>query len=138
MDIGLLVLRLGFGLAFIWFHGWDKITAGPERWEMLGGNMANYGITFWPSLWGFLASIAESVAAVLIAVGFLFRPASFLLAFTMLTASIFHIVSGQGSPAHSIKNLFVAAGVGIAGPGRYSVDAWIASSRAKRTQGANM
>jgi len=136
LDAGLLVLRLGFGLAFIWFHGWSKITAGPERWEAIGGNMANYGITFWPTLWGFLASFSESAAAAMIALGLFFRPACFLLAFTMLTATTFHLVSGSGSPAHAIKNLFVAAGIGIAGPGRYSLDAWIAAVRNRRKESA--
>ena len=129
VDLGLLILRLGFGLGFLHYHGWDKIVGGPERWEALGGAMARYGITFWPTFWGFLAAFSESFGAVLIATGLFYRAACYLLAFTMLTASIGHFVTGNGTPAHALKNLFVAVGAGLIGPGRYSLDAWWASRK---------
>ena len=31
-DVGLLILRLGFGLGFVYYHGWGKIVGGPDRW----------------------------------------------------------------------------------------------------------
>ncbi len=45
-DLGLLILRIGFGINMALFHGWAKISGGPERWEGIGGSMANLGITF--------------------------------------------------------------------------------------------
>ena len=128
-DIGLLVLRVGFGIGFLWFHGWAKLTGGPEQWEAVGAALARYGITFLPVFWGFMASIAESVCGVLIAIGFLTRYASSLLAITMLVAFMGHVLSGQGSPAHAFKNMAVAAGLVLIYPGRYSVDAWLASRK---------
>ncbi len=128
-DLGLLVLRLGFGLGFLWYHGWAKLMGGPEQWAGLGGALERYGITFLPVAWGFAAAFAESVCGLLIAAGLYTRWASSLLAITMLVAWLGHVFSGQGSPAHAFKNLAVAAGLVLIHPGRYSVDAWLASRR---------
>ena len=38
------------------------MAGGPERYEELGGAMANIGITFAPMFWGFMAAITELVA----------------------------------------------------------------------------
>nr|WP_092073160.1 hypothetical protein [Dendrosporobacter quercicolus]NSL48756.1 hypothetical protein [Dendrosporobacter quercicolus DSM 1736]SDM54902.1 DoxX [Dendrosporobacter quercicolus] len=35
-DLGLLLLRIGFGLMFM-YYGWPKIMAGPAAWAKLGG-----------------------------------------------------------------------------------------------------
>ena len=130
-DLGLLILRLGFGFGFVYYHGWAKITGGPERWESIGGAMSRLGIDFWPGFWGFMMSFMESVGAILIAIGFFFRPLCLLLAFGMFVAWLGHTVTGNGSPGHAFKNFFVLVGVSLIGPGRYSIDAWIASRRKK-------
>jgi putative oxidoreductase len=122
-DLGMLVVRLGFGLGFIWFHGWAKITGGPERWAGIGGAMENFGIDFGHTFFGFMAALTESVVALMFAAGFMFRPSCLLLASVMLVAATQHIVTGQGTPAHALKNLSVFAGFALIGPGKYSVDA---------------
>lgn len=131
-DLGLLVLRLGFGLGFVWYHGWPKIVGGPERWAGVGGAMGNYGIGFGAEWWGLAAALAETVGALCIAAGFLFRPMALALAFVMVTATVNHITTGQGTPAHAFKNVWVFLGAAIAGPGRYSVDAWLSARRKGR------
>ncbi|MBO6573855.1 MAG: DoxX family protein [Rhodothermales bacterium] len=128
-DLGLLILRLGFGLAFIYYHGWSKLTGGPERWEGIGGAMEMFGIGFGHTAFGFLAAFAESIGALMIAAGLFFRPVAALLAFTMLVASARHWITGQGTPAHALKNMFVLVGLMGIGPGRYSVDAWLQARR---------
>ncbi|MBI4845587.1 MAG: DoxX family membrane protein [Candidatus Omnitrophica bacterium] len=35
IDGGLLILRIGIGVMFI-FHGWPKVCAGAQMWESLG------------------------------------------------------------------------------------------------------
>ena len=126
-DIGLLVLRLGFGLGFLYFHGWSKLVEGPERWLGVGDAMEHVGIPFGYTFFGFLASFAESVGGILIAFGFLFRPAAVLLAGTMFVAWAMELQTGGG--AHTFKNLWVALGLALMGPGRYSVDAWMSARR---------
>jgi putative oxidoreductase len=121
-DLGLLIARVGFGLGFIFFHGWDKLTGGPERWAQVGSAMQNLGIRFAPTFFGFMASFSESVGGVLIALGLFFRPAAALLCFTMFVATVFHLASGQGTPAHAFKNAAVLLGFIFIGPGKYSLD----------------
>ena len=122
-DLGLLILRLGFGLAFLYFHGWGKITGGPEQWAQIGGAMEALWIPFGHVVFGFLAALAESLGAVLIMTGLFFRPASLMLCFVMVMASMAHITQGFGTPAHAIKNVFVMIGLFYVGPGKYSLDA---------------
>ncbi len=100
-----------------------KITGGPERWAAIGGAMENFGIGFGHTFFGLMAALTESVVALMFAAGFLFRPSCLLLASVMLVAAAQHIISGQGSPAHAIKNLSLFLGFTLIGPGKYSVDA---------------
>ncbi len=116
-DIGLLIVRVGFGLGFIYFHGWAKLTGGPERWNRVGGAISNLGIDFGHTFFGFLAAFSESIGGLLFAAGFLFRPAAVLLACTMIVAATQHIVTGNGTPAHAVKNAFVSLGFILVGPG---------------------
>lgn len=124
-DVGLLIARLGFGFGYIYFHGWGKLFGGPERWERVGGAMNSLGIGFGHTFFGFVAAFAETVGALLIAVGLFFRPACLLLCLTMLVAMINHIVTGRGSPAHAFKNSTLFVGLMLIGPGKYSVDRWL-------------
>jgi putative oxidoreductase len=129
VDIGLLVLRLGFGLSFFWFHGWPKLSGGVERWTRTGAAVEHVGIDFGHTFFGFMAGFAEAVGGLLIAAGLFFRPAAVLIAITMVVATVRHVATGQGTPAHSFKNLWVAVGLSLIGPGRYSVDHWWATRR---------
>lgn len=128
-DVGLLILRLGFGLGFIFYHGHGKLTGGPERWVKLGANMEMLGVYFWPTFWGFMIAMAETVFAFFIAVGFLFRPSLMILGFGMFVAWLFHVTTGNGNPGNAFKNFFVAVGLILVGPGKYSVDAWLLRKR---------
>jgi putative oxidoreductase len=120
-DVGLLILRIGIGIAFM-VHGAPKLLGGPERWASLGGAMGNLGITFAPTFWGFMAGVAEFGGGLLLVLGFLFRPALFLLLFTMIVAATQHIVTGQGSPWHAIEAGVLFLSLIFIGPGRYSLD----------------
>jgi putative oxidoreductase len=126
VDAALLLVRLGIGLSMLVFHGWGKITGGPEAWERLGGSMENLGITFAPVVWGFLAAFAEAVGSVLLVLGILFRPATFLLAGTMVVAAINHISRPEGTPgagwgaaSHALELLVIYVALFLAGPGKY-------------------
>jgi putative oxidoreductase len=122
-DFGLLVMRVGLGLAYI-VHGAPKMLGGPAMWAKVGGAMGGLGVTFMPALWGFLASFAEFGGGVLLILGFLFRPAAVLLFCTMAVATITLYQGGQefGAYSHPLKMAFVFFGLIFIGPGRFSID----------------
>ena len=126
--VPLLIVRVVLGGSLLVFHGWGKITGGPERWHDLGLEMGNLGVSFLPAFWGFMGAFAESVAAGLVALGVLFRPAAFLVSFTMLVAVVHHLSLPAGDPSAGWKSASHALELGsvylallVAGPGRYRV-----------------
>ena len=123
-DLGLLLLRIGIGLSFLILHGWGKITAGPEMWAGVGQAMPTFGIEGLAIFWGFLAALTESLGAILFLLGLFYRPASLALAFTMLTATIFHLKAGDGwsTASHAMDMFIIFLGMTLVGPGKYSVD----------------
>lgn len=127
-DAALLVIRLGIGVSVLVFHGWGKITGGPEFWGKIGGSMANLGISFAPVFWGFMAAFAEAVCSSLLILGVFFRPAAALLAFTMLVAIVRHLNipageagAGWNGASHAIELFAVFLGLLLAGSGRYAL-----------------
>ena len=122
-DVGLLILRVGVGLAFM-LHGWPKISGGPEFWAKIGGAMGIVGISFAPTFWGFMAACSEFFGGLFLALGLFARPAAFFMAFTMLIATSMHITGGDGFNvfSHPLKMFFVFAGLIFSGPGRWSLD----------------
>ena len=129
-DLGLLILRIGFGLGMLIFHGWGKLVGGPEEWNSLGQSLEVFGIGFGHTFFGFLAAFAESIGAICIILGLFYRPAVAMLGFTMLVATMSHVITGDGSPAHAFKNFFVCAGMFLIGPGKYSIDCRFAGKTA--------
>ena len=86
-DLGLLFGRIGIGTTCIYF-GWQKLAGGQAVWTKIGHAMGNIGIHFMPNLWGLLAALSEFGGGILLILGFVFRPATAFLAFTMLMAFI--------------------------------------------------
>ncbi len=129
-----LVLRLGIGLSMLIFHGWGKITGGPERWSGIGSNMSNLGITFAPTMWGFLAAAAESIGSMLLIVGLVTRPAATVLAITMIVAMARHLGLPEGEPgagwkgaSHALELFVVYLTLVLTGPGQYAADRMLGS-----------
>ena len=124
-DAGLLVLRLGLGLAFI-VHGLPKLTGGPKVWSGIGTAMAHVGIDQWPAFWGFLAAVTEGIGGVLLVLGAFYRPVCLLLTFTMIVATLQLSAGVKASEfkayAHPLELAVVFFGLAFIGPGRFSVD----------------
>ena len=121
INVGLLLLRVFSGYLILVNHGFGKITAGPSRWEKLGGAMESFGIDFFPTFWGFMASFAESFCGLFLVLGIFTIPASFLLSVTMFVAAYGHVIDGENAEkAFVFGAMFLA--VMIMGPGKYSLD----------------
>lgn len=80
------------------------------------------GITAFHTFFGVLATLAESVGALLLVLGLLFRPAAALLTATMAIAITYHLVSGKGSPELALVYGMTFLTLLLTGPGRYSLD----------------
>jgi putative oxidoreductase len=127
VDLALLVLRVGIGVSFVFVYGWAKISGGSGTWADLGQNMALFGITVWPTFWGFMAAATEFVGGICLMLGLLFRPVLVLLLCVMTVAFASHVAAGEG-PWHATEMATVFVALVLTGPGRYSVDAYFAGS----------
>ncbi len=123
-DFGLLLLRVGLGLMMI-MHGWPKLAGGVEAWTKLGAAMQHLGISFLPQFWGFMAAASETVGGALLVIGFMFRPATALLFFTMVVATVLkYRVSGGVFQewAWPAEMGIVFFSLFLIGAGRFSLD----------------
>ncbi len=122
IDIGLLILRIFTGYLMFTYHGFSKITAGPERWEGLGRALTNLlGVDSFHVFFGFLASLSESFGSLLIALGFFTRISSFFLFFTMTIATFKKVFTGGSFELAFVYGIICFVLI-IAGPGKYSLD----------------
>ncbi len=119
-NFGLLLMRIGIGIMFI-LHGYPKLIGGPERWEKLGNAMKYIGIEWMPVLWGFMAGLTETLGGVLLILGIMFRPVTFLMIFVMVVAVLKHLGQGDGimGASHAIELGIVFLSLFFIGPGNY-------------------
>ncbi|MBB3056710.1 DoxX family protein [Mucilaginibacter gotjawali] len=122
-NFGLLVIRVGLGIMFI-YHGYPKLGGGPKMWGELGSSTKYVGIHFWPVVWGLLSAAVETFGGFLLIIGLAFRPVCLLLLINLLVAAAMHFGKGDGleGAAHAIEDAIVFAGLLFVGPGRNSVD----------------
>lgn len=130
-DAGILFLRIGVGLGFIFVHGWPKIFGGTEFWGKLGGSMANLGITFAPVFWGFMASLAEFGGGILLVLGLFTRSTSAFMAFTMFVAFMMHSskLDPWSKTIYPMEMFAVFMALLFIGAGKYSLDALISKKK---------
>ena len=114
-SIGLLVLRIVFGVAFV-LHGWGKIQA-PFGW--MGPDAPVPGIL------QALAALSEFGGGLAMIVGLLVPLATLGMAITMAVAMQVHI--GKGDPfvqGWELAAVYFAISIALmtVGPGRFSLD----------------
>ncbi|QDU34492.1 Putative oxidoreductase MhqP [Poriferisphaera corsica] len=125
--IGALLVRLMVGFVFF-YHGSQKLFGWFD-----GPGIDNAKMFFtelqipMPHITVWVASITEFSSGILLALGFLTRPASFLLAFLMFVAA-YVVHSGNGFDfsnngyEYQAVLMIVAIGFVFSGPGNISVD----------------
>ena len=123
-NTGLLVLRIGLGIMMM-VHGFPKLSGGVETWTKIGGSMQLVGLDFFPVGWGFMAAATEAVGGMFLVLGLFFRPVNILLLFTMIIASLVHLLDpkqGINEASHAIELGIVFLSLIFIGPGKYSID----------------
>ncbi|MBX3183845.1 MAG: DoxX family protein [Polyangiaceae bacterium] len=118
-DFALLSLRLWFGLAMAWAHGYGKIT----NLEGFTANVAKMGLPL-SSVLGPAAALSEFVGALLIALGLMTRlSAAFLLITMVVAAFVVHAADPFQKKELALSYAVVMGALLVTGPGRFSVDA---------------
>lgn len=117
-DIGLLVLRLWFGLVMALAHGWPKVG----KIDTFTEGVANMGMPL-PGLLAPAAIGAELVGGIFLALGLLARPSAAGILITMLVAAfVRHADDPFSKQEFALAYAFAALCIVIAGPGRLSLD----------------
>ncbi len=131
LELGLLLIRVGIGAVFA-VHGFNKLVGGTEEWFWMGSQLSHVGITFLPTVWGFLAANAEFVGGLCLIFGCATRFAAFSIAVVMVVALIYHFKKADPwtSYSHALSILIVMLGFVLSGPGMYSLDAYLYHKRA--------
>ncbi len=126
-SLGILILRVGVGGSIALAHGLGKLQ------NLLSDHPRfadPFGLGVVPSL--AMATFGELVCGLLIAIGLFTRLATIPLAITMLVAILIaHAGQPWGEREHAFLFLVPAIAIGLVGPGRYSVDAWMKRRRGR-------
>lgn len=124
-DLGLLLLRVIAGASLALAHGLGKVPPS----ERFIGRVAEMGLPA-PELFAWVAATAEFGGGILLVLGLLTRPAAFLICGTMVIVAL---LAHAGDPFGDREKAVLFGAIGLlfllAGPGRYSLDAWIGRAR---------
>jgi putative oxidoreductase len=125
-DIATLLLRAGVGGMLCIYHGWAKLVGASgylfrgAEWpvvDFVGG----LGFPL-PGFFAVCAALAESVFALLLALGLRTREAAAIVAFNMAVA-VYHHARSDGKIESAMLYLLPALLFVFGPPGRFSVDA---------------
>lgn len=128
VQIALTLLRIGIGILTM-FHGLPKLMGGVAGWHDLGVMfMAPLGITFLPTMWGFLGTCTEFFGGILLILGLGMRVANLALIIMMAIATAWHLHHGDPFNVYSfpLSLIVVYASFFIMGGNYFSLDYYIA------------
>lgn len=127
-SLGLLIIRLGLGWLLL-MAGVSKIMGvGPEIIGFIGGAAHQLGLTFLSQeVWFWLAAVSETVAGILF-IWWLFLPVASIL--TIILLGVAFASKGMDIKTGMIDIIFIttALGLGLAGPGKYSLKSLLCKS----------
>lgn len=118
-NLGLTLLRVFAGVTLMATHGLGKL---PPSEQFVAG-VDKIGLPL-PGLFAWAAALAEFLGGAFLALGFLTRPASFFIAFTMVVALLgVHYNDPFQKKELAFLYLFIALAFLLKGAGDWSVDA---------------
>ena len=120
-DIALLLLRLAFGGAMIYGHGWGKLM------RLFSGEPIKFFdfMGLGPELSLGLATFAEVGCSLLLILGLFTRWAAIPLIITMMVAISTNLGEGFGQIEKALLFLMAYVALQLTGPGWYSLDAQV-------------
>ncbi|WII73507.1 DoxX family protein [Bdellovibrio sp. 22V] len=117
-DLALAMLRVFIGATMAFSHGLGKIPPP----EMLVQGVSSLGFPM-PEMFAWSAGLAEFVGGLLLAIGFLTRPAAAFVVFTMgVAAFAVHAADPFAKKEMALLYFFAALFFVLHGAGRWSVD----------------
>jgi putative oxidoreductase len=123
--VGLLLLRLWFGLVLSLTHGLSKLGDLPRFIASVGRD----GIPL-PVLTGSFAAASEFLGGLLLALGLFTRPAGLAVFGTLFVAAVqVHASDPFTKKEFALAYAMVALALAVGGPGRLSLDSWLARRR---------
>ena len=125
LNVGLLIMRLFFGLTMAFAHGFGKIPPP----DALVGFIASKSIPF-PGLMAWAASLAEFGGGIFIALGLATRLSTIPWIVTMMVAAfVAHGADPFAKKELALSYLIVGVILFLTGPGRFSIDALIVKKK---------
>lgn len=123
VDPALAVLRLAIGGGIL-THGYPKVFGGGAA--RIAERLARDGWP-WPDLFGWAAALSELVGGGLLVLGLATAVGAGLVGITMIVA-VLVIHAGDPFATRELAVLYLAGcvAIGLAGPGRFSLDDWLA------------
>jgi putative oxidoreductase len=120
-DIGLLILRLVFGLVLIYGHGFEKLSV------IFGGHEIQFldPIGIGSKLSFYLAAFAEGICSIFLILGLFSRVAAFILALNFVVVFSFHaFIAHDAFNVLELRFFYLFAFIAFifTGPGKISLD----------------
>ncbi len=128
--IGLLILRLIFGLVLLYGHGFGKLSV------IFGGHEIQFmdPIGIGATLSFYLAAFAEGICGILLVLGLFSRFATLVLSINFLVIFIFHaFIVGDGFAILEVRFFYLFSFIALTflGPGKISLDELLFNRRNK-------
>ena len=130
IQISLCFMRVTIGIISV-KHGLTFMLDGMAAWQTFGAAINVLGIYFWPTMWGFLAACTKFFGSIMFTFGFATRIVSFLIAFMMFIATLWHIQKGESFIvyAYPLSLVLVFLFFASIGGGRFSIDYYLTTDK---------
>jgi len=123
-DLGLLIMRLGLGGALLAFKGLSNLAGGSDVWAQNGSFIFETGLNLSPELVGLTFAIIETLGAIMLITGALFRTGTVFLLVTIIPTLLYQVSSVNGSSYIGLETGFISVVLGsvllgllVSGPG---------------------